>query len=110
MAIYKLFPECKDYLWGGEKLKTKYGKKTDKTPCAESWELSFHKDGLTKIPGSKTLAEVVGEEDKGANCKDFPCFPVLIKFIDAKENLSVQVHPSDEYALKNENSYGKTEM
>ena len=110
MKILKLYPECKDYIWGGEKLKTKYGKQTDKTPCAESWELSFHKDGLTHLENGKTLAETVTEKDLGENLKDFPFFPVLIKFIDAKENLSVQVHPSDEYALKYENSFGKTEM
>ena len=110
MKIYKLYPECKDYIWGGEKLKTKYGKVTDKTSCAESWELSFHKDGLTRLENGKTLAETVTEMDLGKKVKDFPFFPVLIKFIDAKDNLSVQVHPSDEYALKNENSFGKTEM
>lgn len=110
MGITKLYPECKDYLWGGEKLKKKYGKQTDKTPCAESWELSFHKDGLTRLANGKTLAETVTEKMLGENIKDFPFFPVLIKFIDAKENLSVQVHPSDEYALANENSFGKTEM
>lgn len=110
MAVYKLIPECKDYIWGGTKLKRKYGKITDKSPCAESWELSFHKDGLTKIQDGRVLAEVIKDAEKGINCKDFPFFPVLIKFIDAKENLSVQVHPSDDYALKNENSFGKTEM
>ncbi len=110
MEILKLYPECKDYVWGGEQLKTKYGKKTDKTPCAESWELSFHKDGLSKLSNGKTLAETVTEEELGENLKGFPFFPVLNKFIDARENLSVQVHPSDEYALKNENSFGKTEM
>ena len=110
MKIEKLYPECKDYIWGGEKLKKKYGKQTDKTPCAESWELSFHKDGLTRLANGKTLAETVTERDLGENVKDFPFFPVLIKFIDAKDNLSVQVHPSDEYALKHENSFGKTEM
>ena len=110
MKIEKLHPQCKDYIWGGEKLKTKYGKQTDKTPCAESWQLSFHKDGLTRLANRKTLAETVTEKDLGENVKDFPFFPVLIKFIDAKDNLSVQVHPSDEYALKNENSFGKTEM
>lgn len=108
--IYKLYPECKDYLWGGERLKTEYGKITDKTPCAESWELSYHKDGPTKIVDGRYLKDVLTEEDLGANCKKFEFFPVLIKLIDAKQNLSVQVHPSDEYALKNENSYGKTEM
>lgn len=110
MRVEKLYPECKDYIWGGEKLKTKYGKETDKTPCAESWELSFHKDGLTRLENGKTLAESVTEKDLGKNAKVFPFFPVLIKFIDAKENLSVQVHPSDEYALKHDNSFGKTEM
>ena len=110
MKIEKLHPECKDYIWGGEKLKTKYGKQTEKTLCAESWELSFHKDGLTRLANGKTLAENVTEMDLGENVNVFPFFPVLIKFIDAKENLSVQVHPSDEYALKNENSFGKTEM
>ena len=110
MKIKKLYPECKDYIWGGNNLKEKYGKQTDKNPCAESWELSFHKDGLTRLVDGKTLAESVTERDLGENVKDFPFFPVLIKFIDAKDNLSVQVHPSDEYALKNENSFGKTEM
>lgn len=107
--VYKLVPEYKDYLWGGEKLKTDYGKKTDKTPCAESWELSLNPHGLTKVEDGKTLAEVLTPEKTGKNCKKFEFFPVLIKFIDAKQNLSVQVHPSDDYALKYENSYGKTE-
>ena len=110
MKIEKLCPECKDYIWGGNKLKEKYGKQTDKSPCAESWELSFHKDGLTRLVNGKTLAESVTEKDLGENVNVFSFFPVLIKFIDAKENLSVQVHPSDEYALANENSFGKTEM
>jgi len=109
MKIEKLYPECKDYLWGGNKLKEKYGKITDKTPCAESWELSFHKDGKTKLANGKTLEESVTAQEIGAKAAAFPFFPTLIKFIDAKQNLSVQVHPSDEYALQNENSYGKTE-
>lgn len=110
MKISKLYPACKDYLWGGNKLKEKYHKVTDKTPCAESWELSFHKDGLTRLSNGKPLAESVTEKDLGENAKAFAFFPVLNKFIDAKQDLSVQVHPSDEYALKNENSFGKTEM
>lgn len=107
--VYKLVPEYKDYLWGGEKLKTDYGKQTDKTPCAESWELSLNPHGLTKVEDGKTLAEVLTPEKTGKNCEKFEFFPVLIKFIDAKQNLSVQVHPSNDYALKYENSYGKTE-
>ena len=110
MQIEKLYPVCKDYLWGGNKLKEEYAKQTDKTPCAESWELSFHKDGLTRLANGKTLMESVTQADLGENVNGFAFFPTLIKFIDAKQDLSVQVHPSDEYALKNENSLGKTEM
>ena len=110
MEIQRLYPVCKDYLWGGNKLKELYGKMTDCNPCAESWELSFHKDGKTLISDGRSLEEMVTPTMLGSNVEDFSFFPMLIKFIDAKSFLSVQVHPSDEYALKNENSYGKTEM
>ncbi len=110
MEIVKLYPECKDNIWGGVKLKEKYGKETDKNPVAESWELSFHKDGPTRLQNGATLQETATEKDLGKNCKNFPFFPMLAKLIDAKQDLSVQVHPSDAYALKNENSFGKTEM
>ncbi len=110
MQIEKLYPVCKDYLWGGNKLKESYAKQTDKTPCAESWELSFHKDGLTRLANGKTLMESATKADLGENANGFAFFPTLIKFIDAKQDLSVQVHPSDEYALQHENSLGKTEM
>ena len=110
MKIEKLYPECKDYIWGGEKLKESYGKITDASPCAESWELSFHKDGPTKLSDGRLLMDAVTKADIGSRAAKFPFFPLLIKFIDAKADLSVQVHPSDEYALKNENSFGKTEM
>ena len=110
MEIVKLYPECKDNIWGGVKLKEKYGKQTDKDPVAESWELSFHKDGPTLLEDGKTLQETATAADLGANCEGFPFFPMLVKLIDAKADLSVQVHPSDAYALKNENSFGKTEM
>ena len=110
MEIIKLYPQCTDYLWGGTKLKEKYGKITDKDIVAESWELSYHKDGPTKVADGRTLQESLSEEQLGKNCKNFPFFPMLVKLIDAKQDLSVQVHPSDAYALKNENSFGKTEM
>ena len=110
MEILKLYPACKDYIWGGTKLRERYGKVTDMDPVAESWELSYHKDGETCVADGRTLREVLGEKELGTACAEFPFFPMLIKFIDAKQNLSVQVHPSDEYALKNENSFGKTEM
>ena len=110
MNIEKLYPAYKDYLWGGEKLKTKYGKNTDTKPLAESWELSFHEAGPTRIADGRTLVEAVTLEDLGKKCRKFDGFPLMIKLIDAKDDLSVQVHPSDDYALKNEKSFGKTEM
>lgn len=111
MAIYKLIPSLKEYIWGGEKLK-EY-RTTNLNSIAESWELSFHESGLScvNIEGEIIpLCDVVSKEELGENVKQFPFFPVLIKLIDAKENLSIQVHPSDDYALVNENSFGKTEM
>lgn len=110
MKIQKLLPACKDYVWGGEKLKDDYGKKTKCTPCAESWELSFHKDGMSKINRKKTLLEVVTGEELGENTQAFSTFPVLTKFIDAAQDLSIQVHPSDGYAMQHEGGWGKTEM
>lgn len=110
MEILKLHPAYKNYIWGGTKLRERYGKMTDMTPVAEAWELSFHKDGETRIKDGRTLAEVLTARELGDACAGFPFFPMLIKFIDAKQSLSVQVHPSDAYALENEHSFGKTEM
>ncbi len=110
MKITKLIPAYKSIIWGGNKLKTEYGKATDLSPLAETWELSFHKDGPSLIEDKTPLCEVATDKDIGENCKGFDFFPVLVKFIDAQDKLSVQVHPGDEYALKHENSLGKTEM
>ena len=117
MKPIKLLPAFKDYLWGGTKLKTDFGKKSDLDIVAESWELSTHKDGQSVVAAGPdaglTLSEYIdkhGEEILGSNAQKFDYFPILIKLIDAKDNLSIQVHPSDDYALKNEGEYGKTEM
>ena len=88
----------------------KYHKKADSATLAESWELSFHPDGPTLTEDGTPLAEVFGKEQWGTAAQKFESFPQLIKLIDAEKDLSVQVHPSDEYALRYENSYGKTEM
>lgn len=109
MDIEKLYPETKDYIWGGNKLR-EYGKTSDKDRIAESWELSFHPDGPSRLADGRLLKDVATKRDWGENAARFPFFPILIKFIDAKDNLSVQVHPSDEYALANEGQFGKSEM
>ena len=68
MKIEKLYPECKDYIWGGEKLKESYGKVTDASPCAESWELSFHKDGPTKLSDGRLLMDATKKEAENNGC------------------------------------------
>ena len=117
MAILKLKPQGKEYLWGGTRLLEEYEKEFDGKTLAETWELSCHSDGPSTIingaHAGKTLPEYILEEGKevlGSNCKRFEDFPILVKFIDAKQDLSIQVHPDDAYALKYENQYGKTEM
>ena len=107
--IYKLTPALMDNLWGGNKLR-EYGKSSDKDRIAESWELSFTKGGEATIDNGQKMTEAFPKEAWGAACEKFHAFPVLTKFIDAKDKLSVQVHPSDEYALENEGQFGKTEM
>lgn len=109
MDILKLIPALKNYIWGGEKLTERYGKVTDISPVAESWELSFHPDGPTLVESGERLESCVDRAALGEACESFEFFPMLIKLIDAKQNLSVQVHPDDEYALANEHSFGKTE-
>lgn len=114
MSLLKLRPIGKDYLWGGERLKKEYGKDINITPLAETWECSVHPDGMSIIVGGefdgKTLAEVVEKNPDFLGEKNKNEFPILVKFIDAAENLSVQVHPNDVYAKLNEGQNGKTEM
>ena len=144
MAIGKIHPACKQYLWGGEKLIREYGISSPKTPLAEAWVLSAHPDGDSRISfsdesrfsegaasseGKKSSeGRVFSEGDScshgesfaeylkchpeaaGSLGKAFPFFPTLIKLIDAKKALSIQVHPDDSFALSREGQYGKTEM
>ena len=113
--VLKLKPTFKDYIWGGDRLRTQFGKQSDLSRIAESWELSCHKDGLSTISGGeydgRSLAEYLSEypEALGTKIPDGE-MPVLIKLIDAKDNLSIQVHPDDSYAQRVEGQQGKTEM
>ena len=117
METIKLTPACKDYLWGGEKLRQDYGIQSQLHPLAEAWVLSCHPDGLSVVAtgplAGKTLPEYIQEKGPGclgADCEKFTDFPILAKFIDAKGDLSIQVHPSNDYALAHEHQFGKTEM
>ncbi len=113
----KLMPAFKDYLWGGTRIRDELGKKCDGDIIAESWELSAHADGVSKVASGKYTGmyfndylQAIGREALGWKCQHYDRFPILIKFIDAKNPLSIQIHPDDEYALKNEGEYGKNEM
>ncbi len=112
----KTEPVFKQYIWGGSALKDKYNKKIEDNFAAESWEISCHEDGLSKAFDGDckgmTLKEIIeSDKDNMLGDKSFDCFPLLVKLLDANNNLSVQVHPDDEYATINENgSLGKTEM
>lgn len=115
MEILKLQPCGKDYLWGGTRLRDEYGKKIDLTPLAETWECSVHPDGPSMVANGEfkgqTLSSVLKQHPEylGTKVKSNE-LPVLVKFIDAKQYLSVQVHPDDAYAKEHEGDNGKTEM
>ena len=116
MGVYKLEPACKDYLWGGNRLRENFHIQDEKNPLAEAWVLSCHKDGesmLVLSPSERVSLPAFLRNNpsfSGSLAEKFPVFPVLIKLIDAKLPLSVQVHPDDAYAEKREGGLGKTEM
>ena len=118
MNLYplKLTPAVKEIIWGGDKLKRAYGKSAPFDKLAESWELTVRDDGMNVIENGEyaglTLGEYIDKAGYGVIGEgyDGDRFPLLIKFIDACDRLSIQVHPSDEYSLKNEGEFGKTEV
>ncbi len=96
---------------------TEFGKEFSGDKLAETWELSCHPDGPSIVANGEyagaTLNEYIlmeGKKVTGTKSRKYDRFPLLIKFIDAKEDLSIQVHPNDAFALENEGQYGKTEM
>ena len=115
MEILRLQPAGMDYLWGGTRLRDEYGKKIQMTPLAETWECSVHPDGPSVVANGeyrgRELREVLKAHPEwmGTKVQDGD-FPILIKFIDAKKDLSVQVHPDDDFAREREGQNGKTEM
>ena len=112
-----LRPTGKDYLWGGSRINDEFGKGIALEPLAETWECSTHPDGPSFAVGGEfdgqSLAEILKAHPDylGTHPERGEGLPILIKFIDAKRDLSVQVHPTDEFAAAHENGQrGKTEM
>lgn len=117
MQPMKLKTACKDYIWGGTRLRQEYGRQSEAERIAESWMLSAHPDGPSVIENGEyqgmTLQQYLqkaGRSVLGTDCARFPDFPVLVKLIDAKKKLSIQVHPDDAYAHAHGCKCGKTEM
>lgn len=116
MLPFKLTPVFQDYIWGGGRLKTEYGKKTAAAVVAESWELSAY-PGASAVIATGELAgtgfyDFVFRYPQycGNNASLENGFPILMKLIDAKRDLSIHVHPDNDYALREERESGKTEM
>ena len=117
---FLLKPAAKDYLWGGSRLNDEFNKGIDVHPLAETWECSTHPDGQSLVASGSDIGKTLGDilqahpEYLGSHplqvMKGTTELPVLIKLIDAEQDMSVQVHPDDAYALENENCLGKTEM
>lgn len=119
LEILKFTPILKGRIWGGDKLNRLLGKEYTGTTTGESWEISdvegytsVVSEGLHKGKTLKELLETYKQELVGKkNYERFGSkFPLLIKFIDARENLSIQLHPNDQMAKQRHNSFGKTEM
>ena len=110
--LHKSIPVLKEYIWAGTKLKSKYHKITDLEKVSESFEYSINTLGESRIDsmfGELTMKRYLDLSSPGENLRG--SLPnLLIKLIDSDDNLSVQVHPSDEYAFKKYEKNGKTEM
>ena len=110
-------PVSKQIIWGGDRLKKEYGKVADFDKIAESWELSVRSGAMCSIKNGEyagmAMDEYISADRNGVlgkNCEKYDRFPLLIKFIDAADRLSIQEHPDNEYSLAHEGELGKTEM
>ena len=115
----KFHPILKDKIWGGSRLKNILNKPTDSEKCGESWEISAVQGNISKVKNGflagnnlQELIEIYMGDLVGDKIYDrFGIeFPLLIKFIDANDILSVQVHPDDALAMERHKAFGKTEM
>lgn len=102
----------KEKVWGGKHLE-EFGKEIEGLKIGESWEITCRKNDISRIKNGKykglTLLDLLSEEGHDIFLKDYDQFPLMVKYIDANENLSLQVHPDDQYAHSIEEPYGKTE-
>lgn len=111
---FLLTPAVKDYLWGGSRLNDDFNLGIDIYPFAEAWVCSTHPDGESATADGENLGDVLKAHPEFLRTHAVSVnngeMPILMKLIDAKNDLSVQVHPDDGYALRHEGELGKTEM
>ena len=111
---FLLKPAAKDYLWGGSRLNDDFNLNITCSPFAEAWVCSTHPDGPSTLCTGESLRDAIRQHPDwlGSHASSVADgeFPILIKLIDAKKDLSVQVHSDDEYAREYEGQLGKTEM
>ncbi|MBT8293200.1 MAG: class I mannose-6-phosphate isomerase [Eudoraea sp.] len=116
---FKFYPILKERLWGGTKLGTVLGKELESDLVGESWEISGVNGDVSIVANGSykgtSLTNLIHEFPEAILGKSVlerfgKEFPILIKFIDAQKDLSIQLHPNDELARKRHNSFGKTEM
>jgi mannose-6-phosphate isomerase len=113
IEILRLKPIFKDKIWGGKRLRTLFSYPISSPKTGECWAISAHPSGDCLISdgplNGKHLSEIYRDHNELFGNEKLSQFPLLVKIIDAEENLSIQVHPNDTYALKNEGQLGKTE-
>ena len=121
MVLYplKFHPIIKERIWGGTKLGSVLNKPNNSSTIGESWEISLVEGSVSvvtngSLEGTDLLSLIKKHKDALLGKKIYQQFgeqfPLLIKFIDAQKDLSIQVHPDDTLAKKRHNSFGKTEM
>lgn len=112
-------PVYKKVIWGGNNISKIFKRNVIDDNIGETWELSAHPNGLSIIKNNElknvSLYDLFGDKKKkreifGTHCESLDKFPILAKFIDASKSLSIQVHPDDDYARKNEHDSGKNEV
>lgn len=122
-VIYMLYPMkfkpvYKEYIWGGNRMKQSYGRVLPSDCTAESWDVACHANGMSIVANGplkglplEALFAYYKEPLLGKGAAKYEKFPLLVKIIDAKDRLSLQVHPTDDYAAVYENGeLGKNEM
>ncbi len=111
-TVIKLSPYFKELIWGGTKLRSYFGYDTPEQNTAEALVLSCRENAECVDSNGTPLSEIYASRPEffGSNCAKYDRFPLLIKLIDTMDDISVQVHPDDEYAASVSDDWGKAQL